>query len=446
MFGKATPDVIDKLGVTVDFVSAANEIVGLFATTAPALGPCLGLLGFGFGLLDKLNSVSPEEIIKEVNKAIEQVVENTNRRFEVMQEYVERQVREAMQEAMEDDYKGQFETWNQCLQLPTKARVDNCQEVLARVVNGLKYRFMFQRKYSENEEMSRAGVKSLELQLPVLKKWADFHLLVIAALMNTFKEDNRAMYRLYRGNFINNGNLYIGYMEWGLNKIRQSRIEDNSKSPSLDCKDFNDQTKFHALAMPMFATLKSSSRRCSFKCDSMRPDYCDIVTTIDCSSDLDCIFCSGYQCSSKAGLNVFHNILKRQQQKNSDIICETYIKRLEKDLNAFWTREVEVFLPIFKDIIKKISEELVGEEKKKNKKGKKDIIDDGSGQETLSNPKKMNDDKKDIFRQDEENILKRTSGGQSLKDYLDTVKKNSEIFKEKMQEKKIFKKKNPAHR
>ena len=59
----------------------------------------------------------------------------------------------------------------------------------------------------------------------------------------------------------------------------------------------------------------------------------------------------------------------------------------------------------------------------------------------MSNPKKMNDEEKDIFRRNEEKILKETSGGQYLKDYLNTVKKNSEIFREKMPEKKKFNKK-----
>ena len=148
--------------------------------------------------------------------------------------------------------------------------------------------------------------------------------------MNTFKEDNRARYRLYRKNLINNGNLYAAYMEWGLSKIRQSRIEDNSKLPSLYCKDFNDRKRFYTQAMPSFMALKSSSRRCCFKCNSMRPNYCDIDTTIDCLRDFDCIFCSGFECLSNTGLNVYHNTLKRKQQKNSDIICHTYMKRLEK--------------------------------------------------------------------------------------------------------------------
>ena len=56
----------------------------------------------------------------EVNKAIDKVVEDTKRRFEVMQEYVDQSVRDLVEETMNDDYKGQFETWNECLELPTK--------------------------------------------------------------------------------------------------------------------------------------------------------------------------------------------------------------------------------------------------------------------------------------------------------------------------------------
>ena len=82
------------------FTNAAKGIFGAFANTAPVLAPCLGILGVGFGFINKEpNTVSPPQIMAEVNKANEQVVEETNRRFEVMQEYVDQSVRELMQEA-----------------------------------------------------------------------------------------------------------------------------------------------------------------------------------------------------------------------------------------------------------------------------------------------------------------------------------------------------------
>ena len=147
MFGKATSDVFKRLDLGANgwmhFTNAAKGIFGAFASTAPVLAPCLGLLGVGFGFINKeLNSISPAQIMAEVNKAIDKVVEETNRRFEVMQEYVDQSVRELMEEAMNDDYKGQFETWNECLELPTKDLVDDCQIDSARSVNSLKYKFL----------------------------------------------------------------------------------------------------------------------------------------------------------------------------------------------------------------------------------------------------------------------------------------------------------------
>ena len=91
MFGKATSDVFRRLDLGANgwmhFTNAAKGIFGAFASTAPVLAPCLGLLGVGFGFINKeLNSVSPAQIMAEVNKAIDKVVEETNRRSEVMQE------------------------------------------------------------------------------------------------------------------------------------------------------------------------------------------------------------------------------------------------------------------------------------------------------------------------------------------------------------------------
>ena len=125
MFGQATNDVFKRLDLAANgwmhFTNAAKGIFGAFASTAPILAPCLGLLGVGFGFISReLTSVSPADIMKEVNKAIAQVIEETNRRFEVMQEYVDQSVRNLMEETTNDDYKRQFETWNICLELPRK--------------------------------------------------------------------------------------------------------------------------------------------------------------------------------------------------------------------------------------------------------------------------------------------------------------------------------------
>ena len=452
MFGKATSDVFKRLDLGANgwmhFTNAAKGIFGAFASTAPVLAPCLGLLGVGFGFINKeLNSVSPAQIMAEVNKAIDKVVEETNRRFEVMQEYVDQSVRGLMEETMNDDYKGQFETWNECLELPTKDLIDDCQIDSARSVNSLKYKFMFQKKFSENADLSTAEVKAVELQLPILKKWADFHFLVLAALMKTYKEDSgevaTAMYEKYKIDFIQAGNLYVAYMEWALTKIRKARVEDNTKSPSLDCKGYDDNLGRYYW-FPTNRNLRTSSRKCTFKCDSLRPDYCDLTTTRDCTTSTDnhCKLCSGLFCSVKRPLELQHYYLDSSQVDKSKEICRNYMDKLTSELNAFWQREIEVFLPIFKETIADLDDEP--ENGEEDGAQKRQGPDDGSGQKLSSKAKKISGRVDKIVNRDDEeteNSLKGTSGSQSLEEYLNTVKKNNEMLQKKMKARKKLRKK-----
>ena len=446
MFGQATNDVLKRLDLAANgwmhFTNAAKGIFGAFQNTAPVLAPCLGLLGVGFGFISReLTSIKPSAIMTEVNKAIGKVIEETNRRFEVMQEYVDQSVRNLMKETMDDDYKAPFETWNKCLRLPTKARIDDCQENTASYVGNLKYGFMFQNKYSEDAELSTADVKALELQLPLLKKWTDFHFLVLASLMKTYNESDgeqaAAMYKIYKSDYIQAGNLYVGYMEWALAKIRRSRIENNSIPPSLTCRSFKDHTKMDKYSREMY--LKTSTRTCSFKCDRMGPEYCDMTSVRDCRNDRDgCRLCGGF-CNADDYLYIQNNYLAGDQAVKSKEICNNYVNRLTSDVNAFWTREVELFLPIYKKTITKLEQESEGREEKKTHKRQENFKDDGSGQQFSPKAKSLNDfvkKKAEKEKQLEEIMLKGTSASQSLVNYLLTVRKNRKILKEKMMEEK----------
>jgi len=120
MFGKKMSAEISKAALKANglmhFLNFAKGTMKVFQNTAPKLGPALGLLGVGFGTINKeLNSVKPRDIIKNVNKAIGKVISETNKRFEVMEEYVGQSIRKMIRETMDDDYRGQFEGWNRCL-------------------------------------------------------------------------------------------------------------------------------------------------------------------------------------------------------------------------------------------------------------------------------------------------------------------------------------------
>ena len=187
--------------------------------------------------------------------------------------------------------------------------------------------------------------------------------------MKTYKEvegkEAAALYIMYKSDNIEAGNLYVGYMEWALVKIRKARIEDNSISPSLTCLSFEDVTRFESYSMSTSNWLKTTTRTCSFKCDSMRPEYCDMTSVRDCTTYTDeCYLCGGF-CSEDRALVAQHVYLETNQIAKSKEICNNYMNRLTSDLNALWTREIELFLLIYKKTIKTLEQEPEGGEGKK---------------------------------------------------------------------------------
>ena len=152
MFGKKVTSEVSKAALKANglmhFLNFAKGTFKVFQKTAPKLGPALGLLGVAFGTLNKeFNTVKPIDIIRNVNVGIRKVIRETNKRFEVMEEYVQQSARDIIKEAMNDDYRGQFETWNSCLSFKSKVLVDECQRDVAHDLAALRYRFMAQKKY-----------------------------------------------------------------------------------------------------------------------------------------------------------------------------------------------------------------------------------------------------------------------------------------------------------
>ena len=453
MFGKATSKVIQRLGLTANgwmhFGNAAKGIFGMFANTAPQLGPCLGLLGVGFGFINKeLNSVKPAQIINEVNKAIDKVVEQTNRRIELLEEYVDESIRKNMKESMEDIYLGQFRGWNRCLKKPTKAMIDACQMEIADDLFKLKYNFFFQSLFPSEKELPKSEIKALELQLPILKKWSDFHFLVLAALIKTLKQDKgteaATLYENYKSDFVQDGNYNVAYMEWALEKIRKARIDNNNIPEAPTCDNYEDDIGRWWM-MPTNTNIKKSSRRCSFKCDKMRPDYCDLTRVLDCTTSSwgYCILCRGLTCNYDDQLASFHYYLRSSQDAQRKDICKNYMESLTGNFTAFWKREIEVFLPITKEIIRLVNNEAaIGKEGRANKRqgglsnDTKDQQQSAEG-ENDGNKKFLEDRDKG-----KESALKGITSGQSLEEYLATVRKNTKAIWEKKIKKKTLKKQN----
>jgi len=450
MFGKKMSAEISKAALKANglmhFLNFAKGTMKVFQNTAPKLGPALGLLGVGFGTINKeLNSVKPRDIIKNVNKAIGKVISETNKRFEVMEEYVGQSIRKMIGETMDDDYRGQFEGWNRCLRYGTKDLVNECQRDVAHDLAALRYGFMAQKKYEDlNGIISNDDIKIIELQLPMLKKYADLHFLVLGALIKTYEDDESEMGRglanNYKVDFVEFGRIYVSYMEWALRRIRQARLEDKPPTPQLTCQE-NDNELFRGLFPYTARYLETSFRKCEFKCTDMKTDYCKLESTETCSGK-GCMLCRGFFCNVEDELISYKAELDKAQLKESKSVCEKYASALTQDMDVFWKKEIEVFLPVYNSIIHDLEREMEEEDQEGEEEGVKreDIPNDPKmKEEAIKNDvfnsaefKKMNNEKKEC----EKEALKGTRSSQSLSEYMNIVKANKKDIKLKRLKKK----------
>lgn len=174
----------------------------------------------------------------------------------------------------------------------------------------------------------------------------------------------------------------------------------------------------------------------------MRPDYCDLTTKEDCTKTRNghCKLCSGLFCSVTNSLNSHHRWLGNSQTRKSKDICKNYMNSLTRDLDAFWKREIKIFLPTLKAIITELNEEPeTGEESDAQKR---QVVNDGKGQKLSAKTQKKNAELNDMGKQTEEDTkssLKGTSTDQSPAEYLVIVNKNNQTVRQRMKGKKKIK-------
>jgi len=441
LFGKAPADWLSKVDKVADgwmaFGSAMTGTMStVFSDVAPALGPLLGVIGVGFGFDPKTwNTVQPEQIIAEVNKAIKKVVEETNRRFELFREFVTDEIREYMKEAMEDDYRGQFETWKDCTEYDTFERVNDCQIDSALAAKRTKYKFMFQNKYeaenSGNEvTLTHDEIKAIELQLPILKKWADFHLLVLGGIVKTYEDKNKKLFDKYRGDLIEEGNYYVGYLEWGLERVRRARLDEQPSKPSLRCPyGYEKEWKFCFSCGRMMSSkyLQWTSQKCEFKSTSMKASYCDIKGTKHCGRH--CFLGRGlfWRSADDSNLWSYQRSLHNDIQRRADTMVNEYNEKLSQDFNTFWKKEVKMYIPKFKEIIA----EIEGDDSGKR--------DDAPEKPKLTAEQKKIEEKLDAELKEEDEETKKILNGitaeMSLTDYLKKIKENTSLWQKKQAKK-----------
>ena len=424
-----------------------------FKDVTPVLAPCLGMVGVGFGFINRNeNSIAAAKIIAEVNRANTQIINATNQRINALKDYVDQTARRILEKGMSDHYKGQNENWNNCINEPTLEDANYCQRDVARDVNGLKFIFMNEQKFKRDPdgEMSVADIRVLEMQLPLLRTWAVFHLKVLAVLLLTYEKLNNEkggtynakMYDNYKVYMSDNGNVYISYIEWAMRRIRQTRITDNKRDLSPFCTGYSDDISWRFYGR----YLSSTHQRCSFKPSTFSFSECNKELTQTCSNCRCCLGFFGACNTDTAEKASFHNTLSYMLRSDMDDIHREYMEKLAPNFDNFWKREIDSYLPTLKLIMEDPRLALSDEEKQGTidevtsftAQNREEVAESGDDVDKKNLGKNLSEEEKERYKAiikenaqtkaDEGSIQAGTTGRESNIEYLKKIDDNVTNF------------------
>jgi len=208
-----------------------------------------------------------------------------------------------------------------------------------------------QTKLSDNE------VKTLEAQLPLLKIWSELHVSVYAVLVKRFENvTNSDDYKLSYDQMNTYGEKYTAYMKWAVQKIKTNRYLNQTDMQNFTCPSHNGPTHKEGISMSCHwrsscRKLDSMKQSCHFKCTSMSPAYCDQTITLRCKNG--CFLSSGmiYSDVTSKSLNDYQLQMRRYQEYYARETCKTYRDSLKPDVDNYWYKNIEFFLPNIKAIL-----------------------------------------------------------------------------------------------
>ena len=163
---------------------------GKLANIAPKLGPALGLVGVGFSVFKSLTDPSPDDILKEVNKAVGKLTEEMNNRLDEMKAYVGKKVIDLEKDLISREYLALFRFWSNCLKEVTKEEIDECQEDAAKKIMAARPKFaLFSDVVQADKMPSTHDVKRIEVSLGTFRDYVLLNFLCLSTMTATYKDD-----------------------------------------------------------------------------------------------------------------------------------------------------------------------------------------------------------------------------------------------------------------
>lgn len=215
-------------------INAVKSITKIFAASAPALAPALGLIGTLMGGLEMGVKTKAADILKVTNRAFEEMTMEINERFDEMKGYVDSKFLQFEKRLLEEELGVMYRLWTYCLNegnpddKKTASAVNECQRDA--------YRHVFAKEQVFMKKFEHAGdVQRIEAALLPFREYAQLSLFILSTLVKTYKKDPNSKYlhKFFKTELTRVSNKFSSYAEKAVSFI----IKHHGKSKKQICTE-----------------------------------------------------------------------------------------------------------------------------------------------------------------------------------------------------------------
>ena len=347
--------------------NAIKAFVGAWEKLAPKLASSLGIFGAFLGFVAFGANPTAGEMMKEVEKAIDKLASEVDRRLLGMQDYVDHAVIQSMQRLTNNRFKTFPRAWARCLNNRNKRRIEECEQdtewLLSSALNEFAIYFDEMDQYPvpaidqqisnyviNNPEQvpSKTVVKELEASLAIFREYATLHLLVLQTLLNRYEEDDsscgRFEYRKYTKILGSSAVKYEKYALWAYKWIFIRQYAENVVQPGYHARVSFKITKENDVkhvghGQFQYSSLSGQSK---IRCTMMLNDNeCRLDGTLDFKGS-DTFVMDDFVQLYKVGLQHLSDFKAKQ-------LCQTYMNQLKKDMENDWSAQLLKSVTVWKE-------------------------------------------------------------------------------------------------
>jgi len=222
-------------------MNAIKAFAGTMANIAPKLGPCLGVFGAAFGMLDAFTKPKLSDVLGAVNKAIGKLTDEVNDRLESMKGYVDEKVIEMERDLTKREYQHLFDMLEECAKKFDKHSADRCMENTDTIQDAAYAKFAIFAEEINAGDIDDYKIKRIEMNLLTFRNYVLLRLMTMKALMETYDSDDKPEHAEgMKRNIKQDVERYIKYVNRAYELIRKHHLVSNTFRSTMKCDSLSE--------------------------------------------------------------------------------------------------------------------------------------------------------------------------------------------------------------